>query len=144
VDRKLRILLVDDEAFVRRQITRLLNRAGYEVWEADNAPLALELLKRFGVDLVITDLYMPRMNGFAFIESLTGRHNHCPVIAMTGGGARTPLDLLADAARIGADQVLQKPFQMHTLLEAIARVMEARETSATCPEPVDFAQGAFA
>lgn len=137
MDRKLRILLVDDEAFVRRQVTRLLNRAGYEVWEADNAHLALELLKRFAVDVVITDLYMPRMNGFAFIESLAGRHNRCPVIAMTGGGARTPLDLLADAARIGADQVIQKPFQMPTLLEAIARVTGTRSAAVPSPEPAN-------
>ena len=142
MDRKYRILLVDDEAFVRRQITRLLQRAGYEVWEADNAHLALELSKRFTVDLVITDLYMPRMNGFAFIEALVNRHNRCPVIAMTGGGARTPLELLADAARIGADQVLQKPFQMQTLLEAIRRVLPERplvESEATMS-----AQGAVA
>jgi DNA-binding NtrC family response regulator len=142
VDRKQRILLVDDEAFVRRQVTRLLQRAGYEVWEADNAHLALELSTRLTVDLVITDLYMPRMNGFAFIETLVHRHNRCPVIAMTGGGARTPLDLLADAARIGADQVLQKPFQMQTLLEAIRRVLGDR--AAAGPLSTQSPQGALA
>ncbi len=142
MDRKRRILLVDDEAFVRRQITRLLQRAGFEVWEADNAPLALELVKRFTVDLVITDLYMPRMNGFTFIEALSDRHNRCPVIAMTGGGARTPLDLLADAARIGADQVLQKPFQMQALLEAIDRVFGDAPVPGSQATPT--AQGALA
>lgn len=144
MDRTQRILLVDDEAVVRRQVTRLLNRAGYEVWEADNAHLALELLKRLPVDLVITDLYMPRMNGFAFIEALAGRHNRCPIIAMTGGGARTPVDLLADAARIGADHVLQKPFQMQTVLDAIARVLGARGRTSQTYNPQFATEGALA
>jgi DNA-binding NtrC family response regulator len=119
-----RILVVDDDGLVRRGVHRLLARAGYEVWETAGARVALELLERMPMDLVITDIYMPGMNGIDFISHLERRDGCSHVIAMTGGGYRSPGELLAEAAGAGAERTLAKPVTADDLLGVVRDVLD--------------------
>lgn len=127
-----RVLVVEDDGLVRRSVHRCLERAGHEVWETAGGKVALKLLKQMPVDVVITDLYMPGMNGFELIETLAGRHDRRPVIAMSGGGFRSSEEMLAQAGAMGADLTLKKPFDVRELLGAVdaAIRVDARRNNA--------------
>ena len=119
-----RILLVEDDGLVRKSIHRALERAGHEVWESAGPKTALHMLDAVSVDVVITDIYMPGMNGVELIRRLATRESCRRVIAMTGGGiSRTSVELLAEARSVGADRTIEKPFSPDTLLLAVQDVM---------------------
>jgi CheY-like chemotaxis protein len=119
-----RVLVVEDDTLVRKSVQRILTRSGHEVWESAGAKTALKLLTVVAVDLVITDVYMPGMNGLELLEHLSGRHPNQHVIAMTGGGiTRDADDLLADARRLGADATLAKPFGPQDLWSVVDGVL---------------------
>src|SRR5207245_11633086 len=100
-----RILLVGDSGLVRKSRHRALERAGHEVWESAGPKTALHMLDCVSVDVVITDIYMPGMNGVELIRRLESRDSCRHVIAMTGGGVtRTSGELLAEARSGGADR----------------------------------------
>ena len=129
-----RVLLVDDDGLVRNGAHRLLERAGHEVWDTASAKVALELATRIQMDVVITDIYMPGMNGVQLIRELECRRGSAHVIAMTGGGYRAPEDLLAEATGAGAERTLIKPFGARELLEMVAQVtLEGPRTVTTPP-----------
>jgi len=119
-----RILLIDDDGLVRKSIHRALERAGHEVWESAGPKTALHMLDYVAVDLVITDIYMPGMNGVELIRRLEHRQS-CPhVIAMTGGGiTRTSAELLSQARSMGAERTIEKPFGPDALLSAVNEVL---------------------
>ncbi len=119
-----RVLLVEDDGLLRKSVHRILERAGHEVWETSGPKVALHMLAQVPVDIMITDLYMPGMNGLDLIQVLDrDRCKH--VIAMTGGGvARGPGDLLDEARRAGAEWTIEKPFEARELVNAVATVMQ--------------------
>jgi len=95
------------------------------VWESAGPKTALHMLDCVDVDVVITDIYMPGMNGVELIRRLEKR-DHCRrVIAMTGGGVtRTSIELLAEATAVGADLTIEKPFGPDRLLAAVQDVLK--------------------
>lgn len=122
-----RLLIADDNAALRRTMGRLLQAAGHEVTLAENGQEALEQYRRDPVDVIITDLYMPEMDG---IELLLRAQSECPevpIIAMSGGGEVARHDLLRDAKILGAVAALPKPFEEEALLNAIDRALSERE-----------------
>src|SRR5215475_315388 len=78
------VLLVEDDRQNRELIGRVLRRDGYEVLEASDGAIALEILRTFGCDLVITDLVMPKLNGIKFVEQLHALQARLPIILITG------------------------------------------------------------
>jgi CheY-like chemotaxis protein len=117
------ILLVDDNDDARVTVARILEMSGHTVVQASNAKEASALLKEQSPDLVITDIFMPEGDGFEMLNELRGREPKVPVIAMSGGGVRDGLDVLAIAGRLGATKVLYKPFARRQLLDAIAEAL---------------------
>ena len=114
-----RILLVDDDEVLRRILSRALNRAGYEVAEAENGQVALERMFERPADLLVTDIIMPVMEGVETIRALRARHPSLRVIAISGGG-HNPADWYLKIARsFGARKLLFKPFGPEELLEAV-------------------------
>jgi CheY-like chemotaxis protein len=106
-----RVLVVEDDSLVRKSVHRILERSGHEVWESTGARTALKMLAVVTVDVIITDVYMPGMNGLELMQHLSGRQHTQHVIAMTGGGVtREAADLLREALSIGADGTIEKPF----------------------------------
>ena len=111
------ILIIDDEALIRALLRSALEEAGYEVTEAVNGRQGLELYRHRPVDLVITDILMPELNGLDMLLELTREFLHARVIAISGAGGEK--NLLNVAKLLGARQTFQKPFSMPQLLGAV-------------------------
>lgn len=119
-----RILVIDDDGLVLRGALRLLERAGHEVWEATNPKTALHMLQAVPVDVVVTDVYMPGMNGVELVRRLSKRDTCRRVIAMTGGGVlNTAAEMLAQARIAGAERTIEKPFGPGELVSAVDAVL---------------------
>src|SRR3954470_20184957 len=116
------ILLVDDDDSVRRSLAKLLGNAGHQVTEASNGQEAVNLWRKHPGDLVILDMFMPEKDGLETIVELRAQSPKVRIIAMSGGGAKNPLDILEDAKLIGADLALQKPFYPAELLKMVELV----------------------
>ena len=109
------ILIIEDQASVRRLLVQVLEDAGYQVWEAANGRLGLEQFRAHPTDLVLTDLEMPEMNGWEVIVALTRSYADVKIMAMSG----VHPDELQKAKRCGARQTFPKPLDLTTLLQAI-------------------------
>ena len=118
-----RILLIDDETSVRVGVGRFLRRAGHEVHDACDGVEALRLAQGLEVDLVITDINMPEMDGIEVILALAERKPGLPVIAISGGGRMPKEVLLATAGVLGAVTTLAKPFDLAELSAAVDRAL---------------------
>ena len=82
-----RILVVDDSAFMRRQVCALFPPDRYDTFEAGDGVDAIVLLRQLGVDLVVSDLAMPRMGGIEFLAVLHATGNRLPVVVLTADDA---------------------------------------------------------
>ena len=114
-----RILLVEDNDDLRAVLRTGLERAGYVVHAAVDGRAALRVLGQEPVDLVITDILMPDMDGLELIRSLRLSHPALPVIAISGGARLAMGDFLPVAKAFGAVQTLTKPFAISQLIEAV-------------------------
>lgn len=117
------ILIIDDEPGVLGVLRRILETAGHSVTEAPNGEAALREFEGKPADLVITDIFMPEMDGIEFLVHLRTAFPDARVLAMSGGGLLPRDQALSDASLLGADQILQKPFDRENLLEAVDRVL---------------------
>jgi CheY-like chemotaxis protein len=118
VPTKLSILIVDDEFGLADMLREMLRESGYEVTLAINGKLALEILREGRVDLVLTDMMMPVMDGAELATAMRNDDTHraTPIIMMTSlPTARSQTDRLFDA-------VLRKPFTPDLLLETMAKL----------------------
>ncbi len=113
------VLVVDDHEDVRISIRRTLEEAGHRVLDAADGELALRLLETTPIDVVITDLFMPRQDGIVLVRRIRQDFPAVKVIAISGGGFGGKLDLLKDAVLLGASSALRKPFTQDQLLGAL-------------------------
>jgi CheY-like chemotaxis protein len=119
-----RILLVDDVPAVRLSIRAVLEASGYQVLEASDGQQALALLDSQAVDLIVTDLWMPNLDGVELLKRLRAANAAIKVIAISGGGVRKPIDVSAALAQTwGADAVLYKPFDNEDLVGEVRRLL---------------------
>lgn len=120
-DRK-RILIADDVLGVRESLRMTLTDAGFDVVAVDNGRSALETLAAGRFDVLVTDIWMPEIDGLELLKTLRGRQPALRVLAMTGGGAKITLETAASLAEVwGAERVFIKPFDEADLVAAIAR-----------------------
>jgi len=119
------ILLVEDRASARRSIRAALLLHGYRVVEATNGLEALGYLKTESFAAVITDVWMPRIDGVELMASIRKNYPHLPVIAISGGDpGRRPIHYsLALAASEGADAVFNKPFDNDDLIKTLNQLL---------------------
>jgi DNA-binding NtrC family response regulator len=118
-----RILVVDDDASIRRTLTILLSKAGYEVAQAADGSEAIRLWRDQGGDLVITDLHMPEKDGIETIIELLSHSPGIRIIAMSGGGQTKRLDLLGNASLLGAVLTIEKPFTIGEMMALVNRAL---------------------
>jgi len=111
------ILVIDDQELIRSLLRAALEGAGYQVLEASNGRLGLELYRERSADLIITDIVMPEMDGLEMILELTRNFLNVKVIAISGGLESE--GRLNVAKLLGARQTFQKPFDMEQLLSAV-------------------------
>ncbi|HEX9733505.1 MAG TPA: GAF domain-containing protein [Thermoanaerobaculia bacterium] len=115
--RRLRVLVVDDEAPVREVLGEILASGGHEVLQAASGRAGLELLELRSVDLVITDLGMPGMNGWEVAERVKGRWPQVKIGLISGWGPQVdPAELTAH----GVDFLCSKPFEVAEILSTLA------------------------
>lgn len=112
-----KILVIDDEEYLRKLVRLILEGDGYEVLEAGNGRSGLEMYRQCKADLIITDLAMPEMNGLDFISEVTRDFLNVRIIAMTGFPEWD--SSLAQARLLGARETLHKPFTLEKLLEVV-------------------------
>lgn len=114
-----KILVVEDNDFVRMQIVKFLNDEGYETVESTDGEEALHAMSK-DIALAIVDVRMEPIGGFEFIKSIRGSDMDTPVILVTGDD--NP-DLLNDAQKWGVAAVLMKPVQKDRLTKMVARTI---------------------
>lgn len=128
----LRVLVIDDEAAIRKLVRQALEQFGHHVDDVENGRLGIELLHAVRYDLVITDIVMPEMEGIEVISIIRRHWPDVPVIAMSGGGRCGDADDLQTALELGAASVLNKPFTMLQLREAVKRACGSRDSDCDC------------
>ena len=111
------ILVIEDQASVRGLLVQILEEAGYQVYQAADGRQGLERFQAQPVDLVLTDLEMPEMNGLDLILELTRSFLNVKVIAISGVLERE--GRLNVAKLLGARQTFQKPLDMNQVLSAV-------------------------
>jgi DNA-binding NtrC family response regulator len=117
---KANVLVVDDEELYRRAIDRILTRVGYEVLAARDATEALEIVSTKTIELVLTDIQMPGINGLELVRQIHEIEPDLPCIVMTG--YNTPQNSI-EALQAGAFWYLEKPFEGETL-DVVRRLVE--------------------
>ncbi len=114
-----RILIVDDEEMERLLGRTALEGAGHQLLFAPNGEVALRTYQNHDIDLVITDLTMPDMNGMLLIEQIMAENNHALIIAVSGVSP----EQLERAELLGASRTMQKPYEAAELLEAVTQTL---------------------
>ncbi len=115
----MRVLVVEDNEMMRDVVARSLRLFGYVVATASQGKEALAQFDRFAPDLVITDLIMPEMDGLETTMAIRGLSPKTKIIVMSGCSAVNRVDYLEVVRRLGADDVLQKPFNLTCLQEKV-------------------------
>src|SRR6516165_11712084 len=117
------ILIVDDEANLRKTLAQILSARGYSVLEADDGSAAVELLRDNTPDLIFSDWKMPQMGGEKLLQHLRGelRLAPIPVIVITAfGSSHTAIE----AVRLGAYDFVTKPFDLDEIVLAAERALD--------------------
>jgi DNA-binding NtrC family response regulator len=130
-----RILVIEDDESFRRMLSRTLQRAGHQVVEAANGRQGVNLLSVETVDLVLTDIIMPDMEGLETIRLLRKSYPDLKVIAMSGGGRLGPEGYLKVAHRFGAMATLSKPFDNNQLFAAVDKALGLKDPIASETSP---------
>ena len=124
-----KILIVEDEAGIRLNLTLMLKGEGYTVDSAEDGRAGIEHAKSFGPDLIVSDVMMPELDGFGLLEALRAdpRFVDTPFIFLTALSDRTSM---RRGMNLGADDFLNKPFTRDELIEAVNTRLKKYESSA--------------
>lgn len=117
-----RVLIADDDAFVRASLAAVLRSEGFQVEEAEDGAQAVTLATRQAPDLVLLDLNMPRMDGWAAFTRLQCRRPLVPVIVITARPHQ-----YEEAVRLGVDAFMEKPLNIGLLVRAARQLSAAEE-----------------
>ncbi len=125
-EKKAGILIVDDEEEIRKSLSRHFQFDGYDVVTAENGVEALKIMGKRRLEVVITDVMMPKMNGVELLEEIRKQYPMTHVIVITG---YVTMDNLLAAMQFGADTCIFKPIHDMTELEnAVTRAIEQLNT----------------
>lgn len=121
-----KILIVDDEHYMRESLKYLIERQGYTVETSDNGMSALELLNRKRFDLCLLDMCMPEMDGFTLMKEILAQQPDAMLIMITG---RASIETAVSALKKGAYDYLRKPFDDTDLMKAIKNALAHQRVS---------------
>lgn len=123
---KYKILVIEDEPKLRENICEILENEDYDVEYAENGKIGVEKVKKFNPDLIICDIMMPEMDGFAVLEQLQGSPETAsiPFIFLT---AKVEPENLRKGMSLGADDYLFKPFHIQDLINAVQKRLSKKE-----------------
>jgi DNA-binding response OmpR family regulator len=128
------ILIIEDEADIRRALMKVLDREGFSVEAASFGEHGVELARNGSFDLIITDIIMPGIDGVETIRQIRATAPGIKVIAISGGGNGGPMNYepdaiktdayLAAADKLGADRLFTKPFEREEILSAVRELLD--------------------
>ena len=121
-----RILVIDDEDALRALIRLVLERAGHEVFDAANGLIGREVLVSNEIDVVITDILMPEMDGIETIRDIRKSNKNTKIIAISGGWNRLRPDFLPHAEALGADLTIAKPFHPSRIVQEVETLLSSQ------------------
>ena len=114
-----KILVVDDNNFLRSVVSKMLSMLGYDVLSADSGENGLSLFLKNKFDIVLSDYEMPGMDGVAFACGVKKSSPRTPVVIMTGAGRETVFSIKSTAV----DEVISKPFTLFGIDETIQNLL---------------------
>lgn len=119
------ILVVDDEPRMRRVLEIMLQKLGHAVFVASDGREALDMFQANAIDLVITDLRMPHVDGLELLSALRAQTSDVPVIVITAHGT---VETAVAAMKLGATDYVLRPFDIETVEMAVSRVLKGKAT----------------
>src|ERR1700757_672914 len=117
------ILIVEDEAKMRRLLELNLGDDGFTTFSAEDAETGLKLLRENPIDLVVTDLKLPGMNGLEFLQTIKRQNAALPVVVMTAFGS---VETAVEAMKAGASDYVLKPFSLTEMRMVIRKELDVR------------------
>src|SRR5580698_6782256 len=133
------VLIVDDEVNLRKILSAQLSRDGYDVLTAEDGERGLQLLGEHHIDLVITDLKMPKVDGMTLLKRALEEDPELPVILITAHGT---IDTAVEALKSGAFDFVTKPFDKDEVRQIVAKALKTRELRGADATPASSGQGA--
>ena len=118
------LLIADDEPNIRRVLEALFAKEGYNVLTAENGRKAMEFATSQQIDVLISDLIMPDINGVELLQKVKQLHPHCSAVIVTAYGS---IKSAVEAMRLGAFNYLTKPFDIDEVRMIIKKALEHRE-----------------
>jgi two-component system, chemotaxis family, chemotaxis protein CheY len=124
------ILIIDDDGFYRGVLRRILEDGGHQVMESGDGHEGLQTYRLRHPELVVTDIFMPGMDGSEVIRALRDVDDKVKIIAVSGGGTFYDIDVLDMAKKLGADAILRKLDPKERVLGEIDRVLQVTSPTA--------------
>ena len=121
-----KVLVIDDEANLRKVLAALLRRDGYDVTIAEDGEMGLAEFQKNGADVVITDLVMPKLGGMEVLRAINAADPEVPVIIITAHGT---VDSAVEAIKLGAFDYITKPFDQAELSNVVAKAIRTHESA---------------
>ena len=121
-----RILIIEDEAAIRRVLVKILSEENeaYEVIEAEDGLVGIELIKKEDFDLILCDIKMPKMDGVEVLEAVKKFKAEIPIVMISGHG---DLDTAVNTMRLGAFDYISKPPDLNRLLNTVRIALDRKE-----------------
>ncbi len=114
------ILIVEDDAALNRLMQTVLKRDGYSVYTAENGERALALMDRVHIDLIVSDVMMPVMDGYALLDALRGAQYQLPILFVTAKGS---FDDKSRGFTLGVDDYMVKPIDINEMALRVAALL---------------------
>lgn len=121
-----RILIIEDEAAIRRVLVKILSEEnqGYEVFEAEDGLIGMEIIKKEDFDLVLCDIKMPKMDGVEVLEAVKKIKPEIPMVMISGHG---DLETAVNTMKMGAFDYISKPPDLNRLLNTVRIALDRKE-----------------
>ncbi|MCP3099548.1 sigma-54 dependent transcriptional regulator [Myxococcus sp. K15C18031901] len=127
-----KVLVIDDEANLRKVLAAMLRRDGFDVTVAENGEQGLAEFHKNGADIVVTDLVMPKVGGMEVLGTIRAANPDVPVIIITAHGT---VDSAVDAIKAGAFDYITKPFDQAELSVVVAKAAKTNESARRSVRP---------
>lgn len=123
-------LVVEDNVLNKNLVSTILEGLEYTVVSASDGDAALDLIEKHpGIELIVTDIFMPKKEGIGFMRAVRARHKQVKIIGMTGAVNFTTIS--TTGMEFGADLMIKKPFDIDEFAEKVQQLMSTHRCSGT-------------
>ncbi len=118
-----KILVVEDDEVMRDLVCKFLERAGYETIKASDGLIAINIIENAEIDLLLTDIFMPNIEGMELIRRVKDADYSFPIVVMSGDRKLSD-HYLKMSEKLGADRIVSKPIDYDTLIKTIGDLID--------------------